>query len=42
MIHRTEIANAKARVNAATPPTVSAKNGFSIIGANAGKQQSFP
>jgi hypothetical protein len=42
MIHRTETATNKAMVSAAIPPVVSARNGSSIIGANAEKQQSFP
>jgi hypothetical protein len=42
MIHRTEIAITRAIVSAAIPPMVSARNGSSIIGANAAKQHSFP
>jgi hypothetical protein len=41
-IQRTEIATTKAMVSAAIPPTVSARNGSSIISANAQKQQPFP
>jgi hypothetical protein len=42
MIQRTEIATTRAMVSAPIPPTVRARNGSSVIGANAEKQQSFP
>ena len=42
MIHRAVTATTRVMVSAAIPPTVNARNGSSIISANADKQKSFP